>query len=69
MMLKARNATESSKVYFKGFYHDKVKILDQEEKLKFYSLRESTKLKVERVTEFDEKIRKLHKPKVDPKKK
>lgn len=46
MMAKARNATESSKIYFKGLYHEKVKLLDQEEKLKFYSLRESSKMKV-----------------------
>ncbi len=50
MMVKARKATESAKEYFKGFYHDKVKISDQEERLKFYSLRESTKIKIERVT-------------------
>lgn len=29
MMLKARKAGESVKEYFKGFYHDKVKITDQ----------------------------------------
>lgn len=29
MMLKARKASESGKEYFKGFYHEKVKLLDQ----------------------------------------
>lgn len=69
MMNKARKASESGKQYFKGYYHEKVKLMDQEERLKFYSLRESTKMKGERVSEFDERIRKLHKPKVDPEKK
>ena len=29
MMMKARKASESGREYFKGFYHEKVKILDQ----------------------------------------
>ena len=65
MIINAKKASENEKKYFKGFFHDKVKILNQEEKLKFYSLRQSTKMKIQRMTEFDEKIRKMHKPKVD----
>ena len=29
MMMKAKEASEAGKQYFKGFFHDKVKVLDQ----------------------------------------
>ena len=34
MIINAKKASENEKKYFKGFFHDKVKILNQEEKLK-----------------------------------